>query len=123
MRRLLDALGGARGAGLFALVALAALMGLLMIKPGGTSNRADGEETALERRVEAILECIDGVGEVDVMIAQDDSGAAVGAVVVAEGVGDVRAWLEVQSAVQALLALDAESIRVIGKNGLGGLAQ
>ncbi len=69
-----------------------------------------------------MLEQIDGVGHVSAMISLDEEGAVTGAVIVASDLNDVLTGLEIQSAVQALLGVEADRIRVIpGRNGRGGV--
>ena len=113
--RLREALRGARGLWLFALAVL--LAALLLALPGVGRPAPEGE-TALERRLAELLGQIDGVGKVHVMISGDD--APEGVVVICDRLESVRALLELQSAVQALLDVDADRIRIIGRNGFGG---
>lgn len=118
MKRLLERLRGARGFEWFAALALAALLALMLLKPvsgGGASG------TPLETRVERILRRIEGAGRVSVMITQGEDGAATGAVIVAEGLSDVKTYLRLQRAVSALLDVDADRIEIIGgSDAFGG---
>lgn len=118
MRRIADSLGGARGIGAFSAIVVIALLGILLFNK--VDSAEDVGEASMEQRLTRILECIDGVGEVHVMISEDAEGAPCGAVVVANEIGSVQAWLEVQSAVQAALGIEVERIRVIGLRGLKG---
>ena len=119
MKPLLERLHGARHIGLFAgLVALALLA--LVLTNGRESSGGTVGETSLERRLEQLLGQIDGVGRVNVMITEDGDGAIIGAVVVAEGLEDIRPALEIQTAVRTLLRLDADRVSIIGRQGSYG---
>lgn len=118
IRQALEKLRGARHIEwVFLVLALAALALLLTDAPAEHS----GESTSLERRLEAVLSCVQGAGDVRVMVhsaeavsafaAQD--GAASGVIVVAEGAGDLRVAMELQQAVQALLGVEAEHIEIL----------
>ena len=113
-----DKLRGARRIELFAALALAALLALMLLKPvsgGGASG------TPLETRVERILRRIEGAGRVSAMITQGEDGAVTGAVIVAEGLSDVKTYLRLQRAVSALLDVDADRIEIIGgSDAFGG---
>lgn len=116
---LLERLRGARRIELFAALALAALLALALT--GGFHGKDDGG-TDLEGRLERVLSRIDGVGSVSAMVAQDGEGRVTGAVIVADGLEDMRAWLAVQRAVEALIGVEPDRIEIIGKDGFGGTA-
>ena len=117
MRAFLEALRGARYLEWFLLAALLSALGLMMLNHN-TGSAADRlpEEVRLER----LLERIDGVGDVDVMITVDGDGKPTAAAVVAEGLADIGTRLEIQSAIQALMDIDTNRIRIIGKGGWAG---
>ena len=116
MKAFLEALRGARYLEWFLLAAVLSALGLMLLNnPGGTSERLP-EEVRLER----LLERVDGVGDVDVMITVDNDGRPAAAAVVAKGLDDIGARLEMQSAIQALLDIDLNRIRIIGKGGWAG---
>jgi hypothetical protein len=122
MKRLLERLRGARGIEWFAALALAALLALMLLRPGsgdGVRREASplGPGTPLEARVERILQCIEGAGRVSAMITQGEDGAVTGAVIVAEGLSDVQTYLRLQRAVSALLDVEADRIEIIGGSG------
>ena len=120
MKRLWETLGGARGVEGFLLVVVLAVAGLVAIR-GGASPTAGGDaQTPIEARLEGIIMAIDGVGSARVMVTQAADGRAEGVVVVAEGLDSVRACLEVQEAVRALLNIEPSRIRIIGKQGVFG---
>ena len=112
VKRLMDRLRGARRIELFAALALAALLALMLIDLGGS----DGGEprTELESRVERILGRVEGAGRVSAMVTQDGDGTVTGVLIVAEGLADVQTYLRVQRAVSALLNVEAAKIEIIG---------
>lgn len=113
-----DRIRGARHVGLFAALALVAL--LLLILLGQKGPQSDGERTALEARLERVLSGIDGAGTVRAMVSEDDAGRATGAVIVAPEAEDVRTYLSLQAAVSKLLALEVDRIEIICKGGRFG---
>ena len=122
MKRLLERLRGARGIEWFAALALAALLALMLLRPGGGDGARreagpSGSGTPLEARVERILQCIEGAGQVSAMITQGEDGAVTGAVIVAEGLSDVQTYLRLQRAVSALLDVETDRIEIIGGSG------
>ena len=120
MRRLWETLGGARGVEVFMLVVVLAVVGLIAIRSGSSSTGGGEARTQVEARLEGIVMAIDGVGSARVMVTQSADGQTEGAVIVAEGLDSVRAYLEVQEAVRALLDIEPGRIRIIGKQGLFG---
>lgn len=118
IKRLLDRLRGARRIELFAALALAALLALMLmdiVRSGGGEPR-----TELESRVERILGRVEGAGRVSVMISQEGEGDVTGVVIVAEGLSDVQTYLRLQRAVSALLNVDVGKIEIIGARPFGG---
>ena len=101
LRQALDRLRGARHIEWILLaVALAAAVLLLTDSPDEISD----ESTALERRMESVLSCIQGAGEVRVLVNSGEAASAfassdssvTGVLVVAEGAGNLRVALELQ---------------------------
>lgn len=111
-------LRGARGIELFAALAIAALVALMLIG-GGTGGDAR-EGTDLEARLEKMLSRIDGAGRVSVMIAQDAQGEVTGALIIADGLEDVGTYLCLQRAVMALVDVQPERIDIVGRDGSFG---
>ncbi len=103
---------------LFAALALAAALALMLINAG--VDRGDAGKTELEWRVEQILGQIDGAGRVSAMITQDSEGRATGALIVADGLEDVQTYLCVQRAVAAVLQLEPARIEIVGRSGRFG---
>lgn len=73
-----------------------------------------GHATDDELRLAAILSSIEGAGTVETAIfrTEDGRGLPVGAVIVAEGAGDVTVQLRLCRAAMTLLDLDADQILV-----------
>ena len=114
MKTFLETLRAARYLEWFLLLLLLSALGLMLLNhTGDTASDKLPDEVRLER----LLERIDGVGDVDVMIAVDDNGKPAAAAVVAKGLDDIGVRLEIQSAIHALLDIDTNRIRVIGKGG------
>ena len=113
VKRLLDRLRGARRIELFAALALAALLALMLID---FDHKGDAGETrtALESRMERVLQRIEGAGRVSAMITQDENGAVTGVLIVADGMTDMLTYLRLQRAVSALLDVEADRIEIIG---------
>lgn len=116
-RGLWDKLRGARRIELFAALALAALLALMLINASGGG---DARRTALEARVERVLSRVEGAGRISAMITEDDDGRATGALIVAEDLEDVGVCLRLQRSVAALLELDLSRIEIIGKTDVWG---
>lgn len=76
-----------------------------------------GEHTSTEEsRISRVLGAIDGAGTVEVAIYYEDSIPS-GAVVVAEGAGDVAVRLRLVSAVTTLLGIEQNRIAVYEREG------
>ena len=115
-------LRGARGIELFAGLAVAALLALMLIGSSG-KNASGPPKTELESRLERILERVEGAGRVSAMIVQGDEGEVTGVLIVAEQLGDMQTYLRLQRAVATLMDLQAEQIEIIGGNGAFGGGQ
>ena len=111
MSSLWERLRAAPKVGVFAGVALAAVLALLLAKPGG---EGDAARSPLERRLERILSGIEGVSDVRVMVTEGENGAVDGVLIVCGHMDGLRAGLRVQRAVQALLNLELDRISVMG---------
>ena len=117
--RLWERLRGARRIELFAALALAALIALLLLKGG--SSGGEVEKTELASRVERIPSRMEGVGEVSAMITEDEAGGVRGALIVAGELDEVGVYLRLQRAVAALLEVEVDKIEIIGRAGsIGG---
>ncbi len=121
------------------------LAGSLLLSPGtllfgGTAAPAaeteSGAQGALEKRLSRVLSSIEGAGKVEVVIycakpvaaaadswlspatSAQEEGEPAGAVVVAEGAGDLKVRLQLAQAVQTLLRLDADAVEIFKMGGV-----
>ena len=115
-RGLWERLRAARGAWLLAALALLALLALLLPAGGAPSSGT----TPLEARLERILSPMVPNGGVRAMIREDGEGNIIGAVILAEGLGDVATGLELERAAMTLLQVDAAQVEIIGGPWMGG---
>ena len=115
---LLERLRGARRIELYAALALASLLALMLLN-GGIVGQND-PKTALEARVERILGRIEGAGRVSAMITQDEGGVVTGVLIVADRLEDAGVYLRLQRAVTALLNVEASRVEIIGRSGMFG---
>ena len=97
------------------ILALLAVGILLLIFPG-SAKKSTAEDTAtdMERRLRETLRQMDGVGEVQVLLAggEDRRGEFTGAVVVCDGAGRAAVRLRVVQAVAAFTGLGSDKIIV-----------
>jgi len=116
------AIKGAKRMEWIILVAVCAALILLF----ASQSAPEGQKTALEARMEAVLSAVRGAGRVRVLVAgegdsqafaQQDAQAVRGVVIVADGADDVRVALELAAAAQALLGVDADKIQVLKMEG------
>ena len=114
-----EKLRGARRIEFFAALVIAALLALIL---AGSRGGGETERTELEARLERILSGVDGAGGVRVMINQDGEGRAVGALIVADKLEGVGAYLSLQRGVSTLLGLEPSQIEIIDRDGsFGGM--
>ena len=114
------ALKGAKRMEWIILLAVGAALILLL---SSRSTAPEGQQTALEARMEAVLSAVRGAGRVRVLVssgeddsqafAQQDPKSVRGVVIVADGADDIRVALELSGAAQALLGVDADKIQVL----------
>ena len=107
-----DAGGRIRDVLLLSALALLLLFAVWQIFYGDkeeSQTYAVGSES--EQRLCALLSEIDGVGEVRVMICEDENGAE-SVVVVCEGANDLRANMDIREAVSAALGTDEKSVKI-----------
>ena len=118
IERIRERLRGARRLELYAAAVALALLGLIALRsaPGGVTV----QRTELEARLERVLSRIDGAGAVSAMINEDADGTVIGAVVVADGLSGVRAYLQLQRAVRAALDIEVSRVTIIGGSAFGG---
>ena len=78
---------------------------------GNSSVKTDAIQTNSERKLSQILSKIEGVGEADVMINEDDSGA-VSVVVVCEGAKSISVMMDIREAVCAALGTEQKAVKI-----------
>ena len=84
----------------------------LCLMLGTQSGDVDNEES----RIRQVLSAIDGAGTVDVAVYYEDA-LPCGAVIVADGAGDVAVQLRLISAVTTLLGIDQGRVAVYEREG------
>ena len=95
------------------------LIGILLMViaiPTGENQIRNEENTELERRLEAILEGMEGVGNVNVMITLQEDDAVEGVAIVAEGGDNAVTVRNITEVIQALFHVDSHKIKVIKGN-------
>ena len=95
------------------------LIGILLMViaiPTGENQIRDEENTEFEKRLEAILEGMEGVGNVNVMITLQEDDAVEGVAIVAEGGDNAVTVRNITEVVQALFHVDSHKIKVIKGN-------
>ena len=112
MNRLWQKIRETKGmAAALALLLCAAVCLLLSVSPGG-----DAGMTAEETRLSRTLSAIAGAGHTRISIYYSadggGKGAPCGAIIVAEGAGDIAVRLDLLRAAQTLLHLPAEAVEV-----------
>lgn len=75
-----------------------------------------GDAPTEESRISRVLSSIKGAGDVEVAVYYEDS-VPCGAVVVADGAGDIAVQLRLLSAVQRLLGINQERIAIYPREG------
>ncbi len=92
------------------------VVGILLLILPGSSKKVSAEDTSTdaERRLRETLRQMDGVGEVQVLLAggEDRRGVYTGAVVVCDGAGRAVVRLRVIQAVAAFTGLGTDKIIV-----------
>lgn len=100
------------------LVALLAASVLLCLLTNPSST--DASPTAEEARLAQVLSAMDGAGEVEVALYYGSSGneaVPCGAVIVADGAGDVAVRLRLSRAVATLMGIDENRVEVFLRKG------
>ena len=72
-------------------------------------------ETDMEKRLQSLLQQMQGVGEVHTMITYRDDTQVEGIVIIAEGGGDAVVVRNITEVVRALFDVDSHKIKVIEK--------
>lgn len=118
MKSIIESIRGARYIEVILLVVVICAAALFVFN--GSSRQSGNEKTDLELRLERLLERIEGAGDIEVMIASDESDRPVGVAIVTDRRLNMRTQLDIQSAVQALLNIELQRIRIIGREGVDG---
>lgn len=95
------------------------LIGILLMViaiPTGETQINNAENTDLEKRLEGILEGMEGVGNVNVMITLQEDDVVEGVAIVAEGGNNAVVVRNITEVVQALFHVDSHKIKVIKGN-------
>ncbi|MBP3462819.1 MAG: hypothetical protein J6J72_04395 [Tyzzerella sp.] len=79
-------------------------------------DETDQNTTDMEKRLENLLEQMQGVGEVHTMITYQKDDSVEGIVIIAEGGGDAVIVRNITEVVRALFSVDSHKIKVIEKN-------
>ena len=79
------------------------------------THQAALSHTESEKKMAQILSLIDGVGEVEVMIGENENCVS-GVVVVCEGANDFRVIMNIREAVCAALGTDVKDVKIYLKN-------
>ena len=97
---------------IFVLIGLCVLL-CLALGSGGTGETQSGA-TLMEAQLSRVLSAMEGAGRVEVAVSFRDEDGTVpcGAVVVADGAGDVSVQLRLTRAIMTLLELDADEISI-----------
>lgn len=74
------------------------------------------EATDMEKRLQNLLQKMQGVGEVHTMITYRDDKQVEGIVIIADGGGDAVTVRNITEVVRALFDVDSHKIKVIEKN-------
>lgn len=99
---------------LLALIGLCVVLCLVLGGRGGETSAGAQGATALETRLAQVLSAMEGAGQVEVAVFYQDEQGMVpsGAVIVADGAGDMAVQLRLTRAVMTLLDVDADRISI-----------
>ena len=79
-------------------------------------SEPETDETDMEKRLENLLQQMQGVGEVHAMITYRDDEQVEGIVIIADGGGDAVVVRNITEVVRALFDVNSHKIKVIEKN-------
>lgn len=79
-------------------------------------DETDQNTTDMEKRLENLLEQMQGVGEVHTMITYQKDDSVEGIVIIADGGGNAVVVRNITEVVRALFSVDSHKIKVIEKN-------
>ena len=95
---------------LFSVLSMLLLVGAWLVFREKTQTTYTAS-TDTEKRLVAILENIDGVGEVDVMLSSGEDGEK-GVVIVCEGAKDIRVLISVREAAATALGIQQKNVKI-----------
>ena len=95
---------------LLSILSILLLIGAWLVFSEKTSTTYTAS-TDTEKRLVAILEKIEGVGEVEVMLSDTEDGER-GAVIVCEGANDIRVLISVREAVATALGVQQKNVKI-----------
>ncbi|MBE5790768.1 MAG: hypothetical protein E7322_01255 [Clostridiales bacterium] len=101
-------------AGTWALMGIFALLCLLLISG---RKETDDMGTDIEKRMERVIEKMEGVKDCDVMII-DEGNEITGVLIVCEGAEDISVRIRVQNAAKTLLNIENCKISVVPMGGM-----
>lgn len=81
-----------------------------------SSSAADTDKSQTETKLAAVLTRMDGVGEVDVMVTENDRGTILGVVVVCEGADNIMTRNDILNAVATALNIERNIIAIYAMN-------
>ena len=113
----MEKLRGERRIELYILVVAISMLALIALRGGRDANPT---ATSAEQRLAAILSQIEGAGRVSVMLREESDGDPGGMLIVADGLCDVKTYLNLQRAARAATGIDADRIAIIGNDGMFG---
>lgn len=113
MKKFIEILHGARR---IEWLLLGIMFAALLLYMSG-AEYGTGHGTDLERRLQDILSHINGAGNVEVMVVQNESAEPEGVLIVADGGRNIETCLRIQQAVHTLLGIEITKIDVVQHGG------
>ena len=115
---------GARGIEFLLIAVAVAVLGMAVMNSMQKPTQQMDARTDTERRLEDVLGEISGAGKVRVMVSESTNeaqtafseqaaGGIQGVLVVAEGAGDLRVYMEIQQVVRALLDVELSAVEIV----------
>ena len=96
---------------LFSILAILLLFAAWKVFGDESTPTSVAAKTGTEQKLVSILECIDGVGEVDVMVTETEDGEK-SAVIVCQGAKDIQVLIDVREAAATALGANQKNIKV-----------
>lgn len=100
----------ARSIELYLLILVMAVLALCFLNGSGKQSAAP---TDLEARLEQALSCVEGAGDLRVMITEDAEGKTQGVLIVCEGADDLTTCLSLEQAVCKLLDVERSCVEIV----------